>query len=137
MSTLSAVTRRPEALLNDIGFDVKQAPNVNLGQALLKWIRRAEPVGDGGLYPEPEVEFAGQCAQVWYVRLPGLDKLMRTRPAKAGQPFAMGLGLPPAGRLERQAYPFLTFSRGEGGGLQLTGVSREFLQAVWLLEGGR
>ena len=52
-------------------------------------------------------------------------------------PDAMGLGLPPAGRLERQAYPFLTFSRGEGGGLQLTGVSREFLQAVWLLEGGR
>lgn len=137
MSTLSAVTRRPEALLNDIGFDVKQAPKVNLGEALLKWIRRAEPVGDGGLYPEPEVEFAKQCAQVWYVRLPGLDKLMRNRPAKAGQPFAMGLGLPPAGRLERQAYPFLTFSRGEDGGLRLTGVSREFLQAVWLLEGGR
>lgn len=137
MSTLSAVTRRPEALLNDIGFDAEQAPKVNLGEALLKWIRRAEPVGDGGLYPEPEVEFAGQCARVWYVRLPGLDKLMRSRPAKAGQPFAMGLGLPPAGRLERQAYPFLTFSRGGDGGLQLTGVSREFLQAVWLLEGGR
>lgn len=137
MSTLTAVARRPEALLHDIGFDARRNPRVALGAALTKWISRAEPVGDGGLYPEPEVEFASQCAQVWYVRWPELDKLMRGRQAKAGQPFALGLGLPPAGTLERQAYPFLTFSRGEDGGLQLSGLSREFLQAVWLLEGGR
>lgn len=137
MSTLSAVTSRPEALLSDIGFDAQRNPKVALGDALIKWISRAEPAGDGGIYPEPEVEFASQCAQVWYVRWPELDKLMRGRPAKAGQPFALGLGMPPAGTLERQAYPFLTFSRGADRGLQLSGVSREFLQAVWLLEGGR
>jgi hypothetical protein len=137
LSTLSALSRRPEALLRDLGLDGQRAPKLPLGEALLKWLRRAEPVGDGGLYPEPEPEFAGQCAQVWYLRWPELEQRMRARPAKAGQPFAMGLRLPPAGQLARQAYPFLTFSRGADGNLQLSGVSREVLQAVWLLEGGR
>lgn len=137
MSTLSALARRPDALLSEIGFDVNQNHQRTLADALVKWLGRAEPVGEGGLYPEPEIDFAGQCAQVWYMRWPEFDKLMRGRSMKAGQPFAQGLGLPKAGTLERQVYPFLTFSRGSDGGLQLSGVSREFLQAVWLLEGGR
>lgn len=137
LSTLSAVMRRPDAVLDDLGIDVKQARRFDLGAALIKWIQKAEPVGSGGLYPEPEVEFAGACAQVWYLRWPELDQRMRGRARVAGQPFDLGWGLPPAGTLARHTTPFLTFSRGEDGGLRLTGISREFLQALWLLEGGR
>ena len=115
----------------------EQARRFDLGAALIQWIQKAEPVGSGGLYPEPEVEFAGACPQVWYLRWPELDQRMRGRARVAGQPFDLGWGLPPAGTLARHTTPFLTFSRGEDGGLRLTGISREFLQALWLLEGGR
>lgn len=137
LSTLAAVMRRPDALLGDLGIDAKQVRRFDLGAALIKWIQKAEPVGSGGLYPEPEVEFASQCAQVWYLRWPELDQRMRGRARVAGQPFDLGWGLPPAGTLARHTTPFLTFSRGEDGGLRLSGISREFLQALWLLEGGR
>lgn len=137
LSTLSAVMRRPEAVLGDLGIDANQASSFNLRAALIKWIQKAEPVGWGGLYPEPEVEFASQCAQVWYLRWPELDKRMRSHAPAAGQPFDQGWGLPPAGTLARQTYPFLTFSRSEDGRVHLAGISREFLQALWLLEGGQ
>ena len=137
LSTLSAVARRPEVVLDDLGIDTHQASRFNLGAALIKWIQKAEPVGWGGLYPEPEFEFASQCAQVWYMGWPELDKRMRSRAPVAGQPFDQGWRLPPTVTLMRQTYPFLTFSRSEDGRVHLAGISREFLQALWLLEGGQ
>jgi hypothetical protein len=135
--TLTAIMYRPESVLVDVGIDETTKRHFDLGAALIKWVKKAVPVGFGGLYPEPEVEFASQCAQVWYLRWPELDKKMLRYTRVAGKPFDHGWGLPPAGTLLRQTYPFLTFSRDEDGQLKLAGISREFLHALWLLEGGQ
>jgi hypothetical protein len=138
LSTLSALKQRPERLLEDIGLQPAAAPKRPMHEALLHWVGRAQPAGWGGVYPEPEARFAALCAETWYLRWPELDALARSpRSAAVASLFTAGYGLPAAGSFQRQAYPFLTFERRPDGGLRLTGISREFLLALWLLEGGR
>ncbi len=93
----------------------------------------AEPVGQGGIYPETDPRYTGRCAEVWYLRLPMLEA------AHADGLEVPGLevyALPPAGEFRRNAYPFLTFQRTSAG-IRLEGVSREFLQALLWQESNR
>ncbi len=93
----------------------------------------AEPVAQGGIYPEIDPRYVDTCAEVWYLRLPLLEAAHADGVEVAGLEV---YALPPAGELRRNAYPFLTFQRAPEG-IRLVGVSREFLQALLWQEARR
>jgi hypothetical protein len=119
--------QRFAGLLEDPAAEIDWPALIRRFSALLE---TAEPMGAGGVYPEIDPQFAGICAEVWYMRLPPLETALtagRTLPAFDGY------ALPPQGEFRRNAYPFLTFLRTTQG-LQLAGVSRELLQSLLWLE---
>jgi hypothetical protein len=134
MSTLSSLVQDEESLIRALGLDPKKAPKGRYVDHLVKWLKAAKPEASGGIYPDPLASKDGACDEVWYVSMPGLkDKLAKSN---RGFPLMSGYHLPPSGQFERNAYPFLTFQRTSKG-LALAGISREFLQLVWWMEGGQ
>ena len=99
-----------------------------LGEIFASLLESATPVRSGGRYPETRAEFAGLCAEVWYLRIPVLEQ-------SAENILPGGYALPPAGTLERDVYPFITVARTPEG-LRLAGVSRELVQVMnWYYAG--
>ncbi|MGY0653019.1 WG repeat-containing protein [Luteimonas sp. A537] len=113
-----ALFLRPWQLLNQ----PREADTYELGELFARMLETATPVRSGGRYPEPEAEFAGLCAEVWYLRIPALEQ-------SADPLLAGGYALPPAGTLERDVYPFVTVARTPDG-LRLAGVSSELVQVL-------
>lgn len=118
----------------DLAHDLGAAPPRELANRVIDALAQAQPVRFGGAYPETIGALAGACTEVWYVRLPAVEA--RLASPRAGQPLIEPYALPPAGRLQRNVYPFLVWRR-DAAGLHLTGISKEFMQAVWWLHGGR
>lgn len=85
------------------------------------------PSGLGGAYPEaPGSRFADRVLTVWYMHIDdgGLLTPYFENPA-AFRPYR----LPPDGRLERNAYPFLLFEDA-GATLRLGGLGSEWFGAL-------
>lgn len=138
MSTLSGLLRDDPRMSEQIGIrSVADARHGLLLERMLDALKRSEPVGDGGLYPESDPNQAQACARVWYVRLQGVDARM-SKGGHTRSPLESAYGLPPAGTLARGRFAFLTFHESERG-IQLVGISKEFLQLAWWMaeEGGR
>lgn len=93
-----------------------------LDQVFTQLLETATAIRSGGRYPESEAQFAGLCAEVWYLRIPAMEE--SAEPLLAG-----GYALPAAGALERDVYPFITVTRTPDG-LRLAGVSRELVQVL-------
>lgn len=90
---------------------------------LLHLFRSSIPAGEGGLYPEPEGSpYPDGQLSVWYMHIHSGDLLQDyfDHP-KRFAPYR----LPPAGVLERNAYPFLLFQLHEGR-LRFGGVGQEW-----------
>lgn len=119
--------QRFAGLLEDPAAEIDWQGLIRRFSALLA---AAEPMGAGGVYPEIDPQFAGICAEVWYMKLPALDTSLAAGRSVYGFDNYV---LPPMGEFRRNAYPFLTFSRTPQG-LQLAGVSRELLQSLLWLE---
>ncbi len=126
---LVGLTTDPESFAKAMQVDAAQLGD-DLLPRLLTLLASAEVVGSGGLYPENEPGLADACAEVWYLRLPALE----SRKAQGKSlPFTSGYQLPPSGQLQRDRYPFATFTR-EDGVLKLVGLSRELAQALLVVE---
>ena len=138
MSTLSGLLLDDPGMNEQIGIrSVADARHGLLLERMLHALQRAEPVGDGGLYPESDPNQVEACARVWYVRLQGVDARMGKGGATRS-PLEGEYGLPPAGTLARGRFAFLTFHESERS-IKLVGISKEFLQLAWWMaeEGGR
>lgn len=127
---LVGLTTNPESFAKAMQVDAAQLGD-DLLPRLLTLLASAEVVGSGGLYPENEPGLADACAEVWYLRLPALE--LRKTQGKS-LPFTSGYQLPPSGELQRDRYPFATFTR-EDGVLKLVGLSRELAQALLVVDG--
>ena len=126
---LVGLTTNPDSFAKAMEVDAAQIGD-DLLPRLLALLASAEVVGSGGLYPENEPGLADACAEVWYLRLPALE----ARQAQGKSlPFTGGYQLPPSGQLQRDRYPFATFTR-EDGVLKLVGLSRELAQALLVVE---
>lgn len=134
-STLAQLRNDEQSVLRSLGLNPAEAPRAVLTGRLVDWMLKARPAGSGGLYPETDTKLAGLCAEVWYLQLPGVEARLKG-PHAADTPLLEPYALPIAGALQRGTYPFLTFVHSPKG-LQLAGLSREMLQMVWWLEGGR
>ncbi|MDP5238946.1 WG repeat-containing protein [Uliginosibacterium sp. 31-16] len=125
---LGQILLEPENLQVPLPAGIEAVAPEHLAARLDALFAEAQPVGYGGLYPEPEARFAGLCAEVWYLRLPSLEVRLA-----AGQPSPLGsatsYALPAEGTLRRDAYPFILVSR-EGGTLRLAGLSKEWVQVL-------
>ncbi len=131
-TTLSHLRNDQLRVAGNLGLNVAHAPKDAFTGRLVDWMLKARPVRSGGLYPETDSNLAELCAEVWYLQLPGVDaRLKGTDSSPLPEPYV----LPAAGTLQRSSYPFLTFYQSPKG-LQLAGISREFLLMVWWLEGG-
>jgi len=87
------------------------------------------PAGQGGTYPESDAAFKGTDLIVWYLHV-DVGDMTNTYLLSSGHftPYR----LPPAGTLERKAYPFLLMESRDGT-LRLGGVSAELWGLVaWL-----
>lgn len=87
------------------------------------------PAGQGGVYPETDAAFQGRDLAVWYLHV-DVGDMTNTYLLSSGHftPYR----LPPAGRFERNAYPFLLMESRDDG-LRLGGVSAELWGLVaWL-----
>ncbi|MFD4839734.1 hypothetical protein ACFWP0_19675 [Achromobacter sp. NPDC058515] len=84
-------------------------------------LESAIPAGQGGIYPETEAALQGQDLAVWYMHVDVGD--MANTYLLSPENFTP-YRLPPAGTLERKAYPFLLMESREGA-LRLGGVSSE------------
>ncbi|MNR04455.1 hypothetical protein D3C85_1204190 [compost metagenome] len=84
-------------------------------------LESAIPAGQGGIYPETEASLKGPDLTVWYMHVDVGD--MTNTYLLSPQNFTP-YRLPPAGTLERKAYPFLLMESREGA-LRLGGVSGE------------
>lgn len=115
---IAALFLRPWQLLSQ----PRETDMYELGEIFAWMLETATPVRSGGRYPEPVAEFAGLCAEVWYLRIPALEQ--SAEPVLAG-----GYALPPAGTLERDVYPFVTVVRTPDG-LRLVGVSSELVKVL-------
>lgn len=136
MSTLLALLRNDPRLIDQLGLhDTTSASRDPLISRVLRALAKAEPVGDGGLYPEVDPFQTSACARVWYVRLPGLASLPR-QPDLVGSSLEDDNAQPPEGTLERGRFAFLTFHQSQNG-ITLVGISKEFLQLAWQLAEGR
>ncbi|CAB3650695.1 hypothetical protein LMG3458_00049 [Achromobacter deleyi] len=84
-------------------------------------LNSAIPAGEGGLYPETEPDLQGQDLTVWYLHV-DVGNMTNTYLESSGNftPYR----LPPAGKLERNAFPFVLMDT-RGDTLRLGGVSRE------------
>lgn len=133
-ATLVQLRNDELGVARNLGLDVSHAPKAALTERLVRWMLKARPVGSGGLYPESDSKLAGLCAEIWYIQMPGVEAKLQG-PHAAQAPLLEPYAIPPAGTLQRGTYPFLTFHQGAKG-LQLAGISREFLQMIWWLEGG-
>ncbi|MBA4109223.1 MAG: hypothetical protein C0487_06480 [Leptothrix sp. (in: Bacteria)] len=134
-STLVQLRNDEQSIARSLGLNLAQAPKAALTARLIDWMLKAQPVRSGGLYPESDTRMAALCAEVWYLQLPGVEARLKG-PHAADAPLLEPYALPLAGTLQRGTYPFLTFTHGPQG-IQLAGLSREMLQMVWWLEGGR
>lgn len=97
------------------------------GELFAEIMEQAIPVRSGGRYPETVPEFAGLCAEVWYLRIQMLEQAVELLGETS--PLAEGYALPPAGTLQRNVYPFITVVRTPHG-LRLAGVSSELAQVL-------
>jgi len=79
------------------------------------------PAGQGGIYPETEAGLKGAELTVWYLHVDVGD--MTNTYLLSPENFTP-YRLPPAGKLERKAYPFLLMESRDGA-LRLGGVSSE------------
>ena len=132
--TLVQLRQDEESVVRSLGVTVKGPPKATLVRHFVDWMLKARPVRFGGIYPESDARMAGLCAEIWYVQLPGVEARLASPGMRT--PLPEPYVLPPEGTLQRGAYPFLTFQQ-DPKGLQLAGISREFLQMIWWLEGGQ
>ncbi|MNT13934.1 hypothetical protein D3C72_1489190 [compost metagenome] len=79
------------------------------------------PAGQGGVYPETDATLKGPDLTVWYLHVDVGD--MTNTYLLSPENFTP-YRLPPAGKLERKAYPFLLMESRDGA-LRLGGVSSE------------
>ena len=133
-STLTHLRNDELGVLKTVGMNVEDPIQAPFTARMIDWLLKARPVRSGGLYPETNSKMAELCAEVWYLQLPGVESRLQGKHG-AEVPLLEPYSLPNAGTLQRSTYPFLTFHHGPKG-LQLAGISREFLQMVWWLEGG-
>ncbi|WP_416051803.1 hypothetical protein [Cupriavidus basilensis] len=101
---------------------------VGAGRIFFDLLRDAVPAGDGGIYPENEATIGAHNLSVWYMHINGGGGDTTERyfsDPKRFEPYR----LPPAGRFERRAYPFLLMD-DKSGALRLGGVSAEFWNLV-------
>lgn len=84
-------------------------------------LQNAIPAGQGGVYPETDPALKGPELTVWYMHVDAGD--MANTYLKSPENFTP-YRLPPAGTLERKAYPFLLMESRDGT-LRLGGVSSE------------
>lgn len=81
----------------------------------------AIPAGEGGPYPETDPSLQGLDLTVWYLHVDVGDMTNTYLESPANfSPYR----LPPAGKLERNAFPFVLMET-RGDALRLGGVSRE------------
>jgi len=90
---------------------------------LMHMFEQAIPVGEGGLFPEtPGNGFPDRGLKVIYMDTHGCDGLDSASVGELFKPYH----LPPAGILERDAYPFLLFEEINGL-LRYGGMGREWM----------
>jgi hypothetical protein len=93
---------------------------------LMHLFEQATPVGEGGLFPEtPGNGFPDRSLQVIYMDTLGCDGMDSASAGELFKPYH----LPPAGMLERDAYPFLLFEEKDGR-LRYGGMGREWLAVL-------
>jgi hypothetical protein len=89
-------------------------------------LRGSVPAGQGGLFKASKMIPSDKGSFVWYLTMPADSSISEVlKDPKIFTPYH----LPPAGVLERHAYPFVIF-REEHGKLYLTSISKEFAQVV-------
>jgi len=89
---------------------------------LMHMFEQATPVGEGGLFPEtPGNGYPDRSLQVIYMETKGCDGVDSISVGELFKPYH----LPPAGMLERDAYPFLMFEEKDGR-LRYGGMGREW-----------
>jgi len=131
--TLTALILDPRRIVGLLGDPVDDLDWSRLVRHFSDLLGAAEPVGQGGIYPERDPRYNDTCAEVWYMRLPLLEAAHEDGLTVPGLDV---YALPPAGEYRRNAYPFLTFTHTPEG-IRLVGVSREFLQALLWQEAHR
>lgn len=108
------------------------SPDVPTIIELNKAFANAEPAGYGGIYPETSDQFAGKCQQIWYLRLPKLERAVAN---DENQPAGLSYTLPDTGDFKRHAYPFVLFTSRDGT-LRFAGLATEFADALkWQPDG--
>jgi hypothetical protein len=103
------------------GGDGAYVPRYGPRPVFMGVLESAIPAGQGGIYPETEAALKGPDLTVWYMHVDVGD--MTNTYLLSPQNFTP-YRLPPAGTLERKAYPFLLMESREGA-LRLGGVSGE------------
>lgn len=90
----------------------------------------AIPAGEGGRYPETDAGLQGLDLTVWYLHVDVGDMTNTYLESPANfSPYR----LPPAGKLERNAFPFVLMET-RGDALRLGGVSRELAGLISYLQ---
>ena len=90
---------------------------------LMHMFEQATPAGEGGLFPETQGNrFPDRSLQVIYMDTRSCDGIDSASVGELFKPYH----LPPAGILERDAYPFLLFEEKDGR-LRYGGMGREWL----------
>ena len=93
-------------------------------------LNSAIPAGQGGLYPETDASLQGPDLTVWYLHVDVGDMTNTYLESPANfSPYR----LPPAGKLERNAFPFVLMDT-RGDTLRLGGVSRELAGLMTYLQ---